>query len=364
MLWVVFAILTGAAVLSVLWPLSRARRGVSRRDSEIAFFNAQSAEIDRDVERGLLSKEDAEIARAEAARRLMTIADASDAATAPPRSAIRFASVLVLVAIPTITLGLYGFLGSPDFPDQPLQARLNAAPDRMDIMTAIARIERHLAERPDDGQGYEILAPVYMRIGRGADAAKAWQNAIRINGPSPARLEALGEALSFAAGGKVTPDAQKAFEAALTLAPELPQPQFFLGLAAQQRGDVGQARAIWSKLLAGAPAGLEWADMVRERLAALPAASGPQSEAGQAIASLAPEDRMSAIRGMVAGLAARLADKGGDLEEWLKLVRAYSVLQEKDRATAALADAKRSFAADAAALGQLDALARELGLGG
>ena len=77
-----------------------------------------------------------------------------------------------------------------------------------------------------------------------------------------------------------------------------------------------------------------------------------------------PDERLNALRGMVSGLAARLAESGHDLERWLRLVRAYSVLQEKERAGSALADARRNFSADAAALGQLDDLARELGLGG
>ena len=343
--------------------LSAAQRGVSQRESEIAFFNAQLGEIARDVERGLLSAEDAETAKAEAARRLLAIADQGATVSAPSRGAVRWAAVLVLLLIPAVTLGLYGVLGSPDFPDQPLQARLNASPERMDIMAAIGQIERHLAEHPDDGKGYEILAPVYMRMGRAADAARAWQGAIRLNGSSAQRLEALGEALAFAANGKVTPEAQQAFEAAMAAAPDMPQPQFFLGLAAEQRGDIEQARTIWTRLVANAPPGLEWTDMVRERLAALPGA-GPSSEAGQAIAAMPPDERLNAIRGTVSGLAARLAENGHDLEGWLRLVRAYSVLQEKERAGSALADARRNFSADAAALGQLDDLERELGLGG
>ena len=364
MLWVVFAVLTGAAVLSVLWPLSRSRRGVSRRDSEVAFFSAQSSEIARDVERGLLSKEDADAARAEAARRLISVADedagASRAEASRPR---RVAAALAVVLIPALTLGFYGLVGSPDFPDQPLQARLDAKPDRLDIMAAIGQIEKHLSDHPDDGKGYEILAPVYMRIGRAGDAAAAWRNAIRLNGASPDRLESLGEALAFASNGKVTIEAQQAFEAAAAAAPEMPQPQFFLGLAAEQRGEPDQARAIWERLIANAPPGLEWTDMVRERLASLPGA-GPASETGKTIAALPPDERLAAIRGMVDGLAARLATDGHDLEGWLKLVRAYSVLKDQDRAHAALRDARRNFSTDQTALKQLDQLAREFGLGG
>ena len=348
-------------MLAVLWPLARARRGVSRRDSDISFFKAQSDEIDRDVERGLLSPEDARSAKAEAARRLLA-SQTSEAETSSIGRNARWGAALALVLVPGVALGLYGFLGSPDFPDQPLEARLGASPDRMDIMAAVAQIERHLSQNPDDLRGYEILAPVYMRIGRAADSAKAWRNAIRIAGASPERLEAFGEALSVAANGKVTAEAEQAFAAAAAVAPEMPQPQFFLGLAAEQRGDAARARDIWTKLLDKVPPGLDWTEMVRQRLDNLPG-SGPTNETGRSIAALPPAERQAAIRTMVEGLAARLAEKGDDLEGWLRLVRAYSVLQEKDRATAALAEARRNFSTDSSALGRLDELARELGLG-
>jgi cytochrome c-type biogenesis protein CcmH len=79
---------------------------------------------------------------------------------------------------------------------------------------------------------------------------------------------------------------------------------------------------------------------------------------------MAPAERDATIRGMVEGLAARLATNGGSLEEWSRLVRAYTVLREPEKARAALGEARKAFGADAAAMAGLDALAGELGLGG
>ena len=110
--------------------------------------------------------------------------------------------------------------------------------------------------------------------------------------------------------------------------------------------------------------------MVRERIGklggAVPPAAGspPASEQGAAIAALPAGDREKVIRGMVEGLAARLAADGGSAEEWSRLVRAYTVLREPDKARQTLADARKALSADAAALAELDILARDLGLGG
>src|ERR1035437_10668759 len=75
MIWVVFAFLTVVAVLAVLWPLLRAPRTVPRKDADVAFYEAQIAEIGRDAERGLIAAADAASAKAEAARRLIAAGD-------------------------------------------------------------------------------------------------------------------------------------------------------------------------------------------------------------------------------------------------------------------------------------------------
>ena len=69
------------------------------------------------------------------------------------------------------------------------------------------------------------------------------------------------------------------------------------------------------------------------------------------------------IEGMVNRLATRLASSGGSVDEWSRLIRAYTVLHEADKAEAALADARKALAPDANAVAGLDALARDLGLG-
>ena len=380
MIWVVFAIMTGVAVLSVLWPLSRPARGSSRRDADVAFYQAQVAEIDRDVARGLASPADAEGARAQAGRRLLTTAQAGAAAAVASPLGRRIGALTALIVIPCLALGLYLYVGNPDFPDEPLSARLQAPPNKMDIGIAVARIEQHLAENPDDGRGWEIIAPVYLRLDRPTDAVRAFGNAIRLLGDSADRERELGEALTAAGDGQIDDRARAAFEAALRLDPKASAPRFYLGLAAEQVGDKARAADIWNKLLADAPPDAPWTPMVRAHMAALagtaPAGTAPEGiapegtgpgpaaapKAAAAIAAMAPAQQSTAIRGMVAGLAKRLAQGGGPPDDWLRLIRAYSVLQEPDKARGALADARHNLASDAAALARLTSLAHELGL--
>jgi len=365
MLWLIFAVFTSVAVLSVLWPLVKTPRGVASGEIGIAFYKAQLAEIERDEAQRLVASEDAQGAKAEAARRLM----AAGAAIEPPPAASRtrawLASVGVLIFVPILALSLYATVGHPDMPDAPLAARLDASPARMDLAAAIARIEAHLAQHPDDGRGYEVLAPVYLRMGRAGEAVNAARVALRLLGETPARHALYGEALVAAANGVVTPEAKQSFEAAAAKDSSAAEPRFFLGLAAEQEGDRARAREIWSRLVAEAPQDAHWAQALRERVAALGAGSDTKQDGLAAKIEALPEaGRMNAVRGMVEGLASRLAQNGHDLEGWLRLVRSYTVLHEPGKARSALVDAKRNLAGDPSAIARIEALARELGLEG
>jgi cytochrome c-type biogenesis protein CcmH len=393
MLWIIFAALTGLAVFSILWPLAGTPRTESRGAAEGAFYRAQIAEIDRDARQGLVTAEDAEGAKAEAARRFIAVAEKAGKEEPAPlaRSGrlARIASIAALIFVPAFALGLYHLTGNPALPDQPLSARLqnppNSGPDHAELIAAIEKIESHLAQHPDDGRAYDVVAPVYLRMGRAYDAARAYSEALRLLGETPERLALYGEALVYAANGAVTSEAQKAFEAAAAEKPGLAKAQFFLGLAAEQDGDVPRAREIWDRLIAGSPPEAPWVEALRQRSAALAqqAPNRPQAansrpfEPGERVAPTGPAarpemaariqampeaERSGAIRGMVDKLASRLAQNGQDVEGWLRLVRAYSVLNETAKARAAVLDAKRNLAADAGALDRIDALARELGI--
>ena len=110
--------------------------------------------------------------------------------------------------------------------------------------------------------------------------------------------------------------------------------------------------------------------MVRESLARLknsaaaPAAPGPSATDVAAAAEMAPQARAQMVRGMVEGLAERLARDGADLDGWVRLVRAYLVLGDHEHARAAAADARRAFASDPDKLHRLDAALADLASGG
>ncbi len=358
MLWIVLAGMTGLAALAAVWPLIRgARRGASV-PADAAYYKAQLGEIERDVARGFLPADEAAGARVEAARRLIAASEAAaEGAVADAPGLRRGWAIAIVVAAPVVALALYADLGRPDLPDSPLAERKVDTRGMAGVEAALAHVEQQLAANPDNGPAWALVAPVYMRLGRFDDAVEAYKQSLRLNGEDAARRADYGEALVGAAGGIVTADARAAFDKALAQKPGLPSARFYLGLAAEQDGDLQKAISIYRALLGDAPPGAPWTPALQARLAALTGggAQPTQDDAAQ-------QDAM--IRAMVERLATRLATSGGGADEWQRLIRAYAVLHETDKAKDALASARKALAADAQAGQQLDALARELGIGG
>src|SRR5271156_2497721 len=315
MLWFVLAGMAAFAVLAALWPLLRPSSGAKAdaAANEAAFYKAQLEEIRRDVERGLLPQGEADSARAEAARRLIAAASGpSPSPPAAPRNRLA-AAALIAVGLPVIAFPLYALLGQPRMPDEPLASRTAPPQANGEIEAAVAAGEARLIAKPDDGKGWAVIAPVYMRLERYADAAHAYAEALRLVGEDPLRRAAYGEALVAATGGVVTDEARQAFDRAQADQPGQPQARYYIALAAEQDGKKADAIRDYQSLLADSAPDAPWRSMVRAHLAALTGAPAP-AEGAAAI----PEAQRPMIEGMVSKLATRLASTGGGVDEWAR----------------------------------------------
>ncbi|HEX4303655.1 MAG TPA: tetratricopeptide repeat protein [Rhizomicrobium sp.] len=240
--------------------------------------------------------------------------------------------------------GLYVYFGHPFLAERTLQGA-----NARDLNALIGRLATAVRGHPEDPRGWALLGQAYATAHDPQDASRAFGRAIETAQGRGLDLSPLysayGETLTQASAGAVTPDAEAAFTQALATNPRDQASRYYLGLAAAARGNAPQALAYWNSLLADVPANSPvHADLV-DRIAGLTARSGGG----------APN-----IADMVAGLAARLKANPDDPVGWQRLIRAYAVLGDKDKARAALGDARKAARADQ--ISALDAEAKELGL--
>jgi len=321
MLEFLLALLTTLTVGALLVPLLRTtERRTERLDSALAIYRDQLAEIERTRADGTVSEADAAAARIEVERRILTAANASDAA-APRDSATlhRFLPPALALLIPLLALGVYLNVGRPGLPAAPFASRpAGEHPNPNQPITAermLAEARARLAENPDD----------------------------------PEALAELGEALVLEADGTVTPAAVEALTRALARRPDNPRAAYYLGLHEAQSGDSKAAVARWQALEAASPPDAPWLPMLRAEIARVSRAAGmpvPSRDQVEAMQNLDPAQRQEAIRGMVEGLDTRLKENPGDRAGWLRLANARRVLGENDKAADAYAKAD--------ALGPLD----------
>lgn len=353
MLWIVLAVLTGLATLSVLVPLARAGRGTVGGD-DVEVYRDQLGEIERDLDRGLVAREEAAAARAEIARRLLK-ADEAKAGGPARTSFAKIATIAVIAFVPAASLGTYVYVGAPGMPDQPVASR-GCGPETP-LTDLVICIERHLAQNPDDVEGWRVVAPVYLRIGRPQDAARAYGEIIRRGGADSATLADLGEAIVIAAEGRFPPAAIEAFDAAIAADGSNMKARFYAarGLAAEGRFD--EAVQAFDAMLANAAPDAPWLEAVRaSRAEAAAAAATPAPAAPAAGGAPAVDDAM--IRQMVASLAERLAAEPLDPQGWARLVRSYRVLGDEPAAAAAADRGRAALAGDVDALALIDDAAK------
>lgn len=381
--WILVAVLTAAVAIVLLLPLLRAGRDADSAEAHDAeVYRDQLDELQRDEAAGLIGRAEAELARAEIARRLIAASGhgqaAPEAAASPAseRRRNRLAQVVVVVLLPAIGLCLYLLQGRPELPAQPLAARLAAPGNDLNIL--LAKAERHLAENPDDGAGWELLAPIYARNGRLEDAANAYSQAIRILGGSTERLDGHAETLIALADGVVTKDAREALEQSLALDAQNPRTRFYLALALEQEGKRDEARGAFEALAKDSPAEAPWLPLVNRHIASLggkaagqgagqdparaenDAPGGPTEEDVAAAGEMDAQGRQQMIEGMVDSLAARLKENPDNFEGWMRIIRSYVVLDQRRAAEEALALALKSFPPESDNGRQLLALAGEL----
>jgi cytochrome c-type biogenesis protein CcmH len=344
------AAMTAIAVATVVPPLMNGTRPIHERAAfDSVVYRQQLKELERDVVHGLISESQMAAAQLEIERRLLA-ADRQPAAP-PARSGLRrLVAIALPLAMPALAGGLYLALGSPNLPDQPYAARESertlVAKSQLELVETAAALEEKLTHDSDDPQDWLLLAGARAALGQWGKSTEAYRHAIALTKGRPDVLAGYGEVLVMAAGGFVTPEAREAFDAALARDPRSVAARYYLALDAAQAGRAKIAIDSWQALAAETAAGSPLREDLKARIAETartanlpvpalappPAVSGPTADDMAQAAQMTTEQRQEVIKGMVAGLAARLQAHPDDPEGWLKLAHAYSVLGERDKA--------------------------------
>ncbi len=396
--WIVAALITALVAAPMAVVLLR-RRGDADGASDVDIYRDQLAEIDRDLERGVLESAEAERLKTEVSRRLLDAGRKARTREHARAGGSPLLAGLVVIALFAGAYLIYRQIGAPLYPDMPLEQRLAAAEElrksRISQAEAEARLPagtvtadvspEHLAlmdklraalkDRPDDLQGHILLARNEAALQNFQAAARAQERVLQLLGPDATAADwaDLADILVLAAGGYVSPQAETALRRALQLDPTNGVARYYLGVMLAQNLRPDLAFQVWAGLLDQSGPNDPWVEPIRAQIESAardagirytlpPLGRGPSQADIAAAQDMTEAERQEMIAAMVEQLAARLADEGGPATEWARLIGALGVLGDTDRAAAVWRESQDVFAASPEALAQLRAAAERAGL--
>jgi len=364
MIWALIAIPAALVIAALLRPLLKTPdQAQDRAAYDLAVFQDQLKEVEKDVARGVLTAAEADAAKLEIQRRMVAAVKAPAATVSAdnPRSR-RLTAAALGIAVPVLAVLVYLAVGQPGNPNPPIAAHDE---DDAQIARMVDQLAAKVAANPKDPDGVLLLARTYRELGRYDEAAKMFAQLTTLK-PDADAYASYAETTIAAANGQVDTNAHDALVKALTLDRSEPKARFYLGLEQAEQGNAQNAIAIWRELTASAPPDTSWLPMVRQQMAQVAQAAGipPMSvqpkhpldiltqgagaasaQATPAPAAQAPAAQTDAggftpeqrqmIEGMVGGLAARLQQNPDDYNGWMMLGRSYTVLKRFDDASAA-----------------------------
>jgi cytochrome c-type biogenesis protein CcmH len=270
--WIVAALLIVAALAFVLVPLLRpgVRHGPSLREANLAVLRRQRQEIETDVTLGLLPKDSREAALAELAARaeedLAPVADApqhegGSRKPATPGRPWGAAAVFGLL-IPAVAVGLYLRVGTPEVTDPQLMAAAKAKPGDHQIEEMVAALEKKMQERPDDVQGWSLLARSYVATGKHDKALTAYAHLAKIAPDDASVLTDYADVLAVSRGRNLAGEPLELVMRALKIDPRHPKALALAATAKLNSGDFAESVKYWERLYAVVPPASEDADQV------------------------------------------------------------------------------------------------------
>ncbi|PMQ03713.1 Cytochrome c-type biogenesis protein CcmI [Dyella sp. AD56] len=160
-----------------------------------------------------------------------------------PRGVFALA-MIVAFCLPIAAIGLYLAVGTP--------VALNGVPKAdagMNIDQAVDELKTHLAQKPDDQQGWMLLGQTYSVMHKAADARDAYDHVLRLDADNSVAMVGWAEADSLLREDhRIEGRAQELLERAVKIDPQSQRGLWLLGISQFQHDQYTEAAATWRQL--------------------------------------------------------------------------------------------------------------------
>ena len=294
MLFVLIALGIALCVALVfLWVLLRERKPVtqaSQAKANAKVYRDQILDLDREHDSGHISDQEWQQSRDELSLRLLEDTSAVDDPAAKAEKPAIWTAVVLAVALPLGSMGLYMWVGQPEALN-PMAAKTPDQVDPKDLAKMAQTLAEKLQAKPDNLQGWVMLGRTYRTLENFDAALKAYDSALKLSADDDLKLERI-EIIAMQRQGQFEGEPWNVIREVLQRDPQHFGALLTAGSASYAEGKFADALKYWEQarkpLDANNPdlEGLENAiAAVRDRLGMPPAKSSPASSSTSAATS-------------------------------------------------------------------------------
>ena len=294
MLFVLIALGIALCVAVVfLWVLLRERKPVtqaSQAKANAKVYRDQILDLDREHDSGHISDQEWQQSRDELSLRLLEDTSAVDDPAAKAEKPAIWTAVVLAVALPLGSMGLYMWVGQPEALN-PMAAKTPDQVDPKDLAKMAQTLAEKLQDKPDYLQGWVMLGRTYRTLENFDASLKAYDRALKLSDDDDLKLERI-EIIAMQRQGRFEGEPWNVIREVLQRDPQHFGALLTAGSASYAEGKFADALKYWEQarkpLDANNPdlEGLENAiAAVRDRLGMPPAKSSPASSSTSAATS-------------------------------------------------------------------------------
>jgi cytochrome c-type biogenesis protein CcmH len=269
MVWLIILSISVIATVVTIKPLlgaSKAKKD-DRQSLETQFYLQQLDQIDYEAGQGVITLEEAESAKVEVSRRLLTLSTNTAEIGEEQNPRQKFTAFYLALVIPSASVALYLIIGSPHMADPTYLETSKLLNTENKALAAISRLGETVKNQPNNFEGWKLYAKGLTAVKKFDEAIPAWRRVLFLRPNDPELYAVYAETIIASEGGLITEAARKAIEKSLILDSRQPRARYYAGLAASQSGNPEMALKIWIDLLKESQSDAPWILLLEKQIA-------------------------------------------------------------------------------------------------
>jgi cytochrome c-type biogenesis protein CcmH len=244
------------ALLAVVVPLLKKHAPLpseanDREGQNISIAQDRLSDLNTDLDNKVLTQQQFDIAKLELEQELLFDLERVEEHVGEENQAGRNAAIVVMAAIPLLSILIYMKIGSPEMVnfDPTKLNSTNQAEQMHSVDEMVTALQTRLEKNPEDAEGWYMLGRSMMTMKRYNDAVRSFEATYKLVGDQPAILLAYADAIAMSENGKMGPRAAQLVHRALEIEPNNVTAIWLSGIIAEDSGNYSEALGYFNRLL-------------------------------------------------------------------------------------------------------------------